>query len=233
MKTRIFGPTTAGAASALAIASTSTAFGALTVAVPPTDISTPLGVGAGAPITSWDINGDTVIDFQFVFRYYSISSWQALMSASPTSNVLGDPSFAPSALYARSYGSGVSIAPGNPAFSGPANSVIILGSLYAGNLYGGFAGGGNLNKPRFAGFRFNIGGQPHYGYLEMAVNANGSQGTIDFISAAYESTANTAITTGGGAVPEGKTLAALVTGGTVALALARRRHRQRQPATAV
>ncbi len=148
------------------------------------------------------------------------------MSASATSNVLGDPAFFPNALNARSYGTGASIAPGNPAFSSPPVSVIVLGSLYSGSLYGGFADGGNLNKPRFAGFLFDISGQTHYGYLEMAVNADGSNGTIDFPSAAYESSPNTAITTA--AVPEAQTLAALVTGGTLALGLARRRKRQRQ-----
>ncbi|MBS0657085.1 MAG: PEP-CTERM sorting domain-containing protein [Verrucomicrobia bacterium] len=214
-----------GLAGAAALAASSSAYADIVMATLPPNISTPVGTGAGASVLNWDVNGDAVTDFQFTFRYYSATSWQALMGVNATNNALGTPAFTPSALYARSYGSGVSIAPGNPAFSGSSVTVMILGSLYAGNLYGGFASGGNLGQSRFLGFRFNIAGQTHYGYLEARVNANGSVGTIDFLSAAFNSTPNTGILTGAtAAVPEpGTTLAALAAGGLVALQVARRR----------
>ncbi len=216
-----------GFAGAVTLAAATSSYAGIVSVTPPSNISTPVGVGAGAPVLSWDVDGDTVVDFQFTFRYYSATGWQALMSASPTSNVLSDPAFS-TARYARSYGAGASIAPGNPAFSGSGITAIILGSLYSGNLYGGFAAGGNLNTPRFAGFRFDIGGQTHYGYFQATVNADGANGTINFLSAAYESTANTAILTGAAAVPEpGTCLAALAAGGVTALQFARRRRQAR------
>lgn len=214
----------AGLAGAAALAAASSAYADVVMSTPPPNISTPVGTGAGASILNWDVNGDTVVDFQFTFRYYSATSWQALMSASPTNNVLGSPAFTPTAFYARSYAAGATVAPGNPAFSNAGVTVMILGSLYAGNFYGGFAGGGNLGQSRFLGFRFDIGGQTHYGYLEARVNANGSSGTIDFLSAAFNNTPNTGIITGATAVPEpGTTLAALAAGGLTALQIARRR----------
>lgn len=214
----------------MSLAAATSCYADVVMSTPPPNISTPVNTGAGAPIISWDVNGDTVIDFQFVFRYYSATSWQALMSASPTSNVLGSPAFTPTANYARSYGPGAAVAPGNSNFSGAGVQVMILGSLYSGNLYGGFAGGGNLNLTRFLGFRFDIGGNTHYGYLEARVNANGTVGTIDFLSAAFNNTPNTGITTGAVAVPEpATTLAALAAGGLTALTIARRRKEKAAP----
>lgn len=221
----------AGLAGAATLAAATSSYASVVSVTPPPNISTPVGIGSGAPVIGWDVDGDSVTDFQFVFRYYSATGWQALMGVSATSNSLGDPSFSPAALYARSYGAGATFAPGNPAFSGPGISVMILGSLYAGNLYGGFAGGGNLGVNRFLGFRFDISGTTHYGYLQARVNANGSVGTIDFLSAAYESTPNTAITAGAVAVPEpATTLAALAAGGLTALQIARRRKQAKQAA---
>ncbi len=222
MVNRFFTKPNVGTLSAISLAASSSAFASLIPVVPPTDLSTPIGIGSGAPILNWDINGDSANDFSFVFRYYSNTSWQALMGTSPTNNVLGDSSFTPTANYARSYSAGALIASGNPAFSGSGVAAIILGSLYSGSLYGGFARGGNFNQPRFAGFRFDIAGQPHYGFLEMAVNANGTNGTIDFISAAYESDPNVGIQTQS-IVPEPTTLAALAAGGLAMLTSRRRK----------
>ena len=41
--------------------------------------------------------------------------------------------------------------------------------------------------------QFDIAGQTHYGYLQATVNADGANGTINFLSAAFESTPNTAM----------------------------------------
>ena len=74
---------------------------------------------------------------------------------------------------------------------------------------------------RYAGFRFvdNVGAT-HYGWILLSVSA----GSIDFVSAAYQATANTAILAG--AVPEPGTMAALALGAVSVLGAVVRRRRQ-------
>ncbi|HEY6986850.1 MAG TPA: PEP-CTERM sorting domain-containing protein, partial [Bryobacteraceae bacterium] len=92
------------------------------------------------------------------------------------------------------------------------------------NYYGGFAANGPNGSVApgtfaFVGFRFNAADGVHFGWVRLAVNA----GLIDFDSAAYETTPNTAILAG--AVPEPGTMALLALGaaGILGTVIKRRR----------
>ena len=83
----------------------------------------------------------------------------------------------------------------------------------------------------FMGFRVGVSGNYNYGWIEATWDP--STNTFQLLSAAYESTPNTAILAGAAApVPEPSTgaLAALVLGGA-ALGVARRRRKQEAAAT--
>jgi hypothetical protein len=89
----------------------------------------------------------------------------------------------------------------------------------------------NFDAGSFMGFRFGTTGNFNYGWIEATWNS--STNTFQLLSAAYESTPETAILAGAAApVPEPSTgaLAALVLGGA-ALGVARRRRKQEAAAT--
>jgi hypothetical protein len=89
----------------------------------------------------------------------------------------------------------------------------------------------NFDAGSFMGFRFGTTGNFNYGWIEATWKS--STNTFQLLSAAYESTPETAILAGAAApVPEPSTgaLAALVLGGA-ALGVARRRRKQEAAAT--
>jgi hypothetical protein len=226
-----------GLAGAIAIASGTSAYGAVVVVNPPADLTNTAG-GANTT-TTWDVNSDGTADFLFNNRYPNTTSgfgvvWQqnmnpataALATTNGVVSYLG-----PFVRYAFALAAGVNVGPTNTNFS--TVTQVVLGSQYLyGSVpyyYGGFAAGGPNGSVTpgtfaFVGFRFNAVDGTHFGYLRLAVNA----GIIDFdnvgaMRAAYESTPNTAILTG--AVPEPGTMALLALGaaGVVGAVVKRRR----------
>jgi hypothetical protein len=108
---------------------------------------------------------------------------------------------------AANFASGASIGPGGNIAGG-----YTFRSLY--DFYG---------TTGFAGVRFNIGGQPHYAWLRLQINAAGDALTI--IDWAYEDQPNTAISAG--ATPEPGS-GALVGLGLLALGARGVRHRRKR-----
>ena len=82
--------------------------------------------------------------------------------------------------------------------------------------YSGFAAGAGgaahnavtAGTPAFVGFRFNVGADTFYGWVQLSVGP----GSIDFISAAYNASPGTSIAAG--AIPEPSSLALLALGAT-------------------
>lgn len=100
------------------------------------------------------------------------------------------------------------------------------GGASAQNFEYGSTASADFGASSFLGFRFGPDGTFNYGWIEATWDSSTS--TFQLLSAAYESTPNTAIAAGAAApVPEPSTgaLAALVLGGT-ALGVARRRRKQ-------
>ena len=210
-----------GLAGALAIASGTSAYGTVVVVSTPADLTNSPG---GANTTAnWDVNSDGIMDFTFNNRYPNTTPglygviWQQNMNPFGTSGATNNliSYSGPFVRYAFALGAGVSVAPGNPNFSANITQVV-LGSKYSYGsagvfYYGGFAANGPNGSVApgtfaFVGFRFTAADGLHFGYVRLAVNA----GLIDFASAAYGSTPNTAINTG--AVPEPGTMALLALG---------------------
>lgn len=228
-----------GLAGALAIASGTSAYGSIVVVNPPADLTNSPG---GANTTAnWDVNSDGMMDFTFNNRYPDTTPgsygviWQQNMNpfagTGGTNNLVSYSG--PFVRYAFALASGVSVGPANPNFSTGITQVV-LGSRYSYGAqgvfyYGGFAAGGPNGSVTpgtfaFVGFRFTAADGVHFGYVRLAVNA----GIIDFdnvgaMRAAYESTPNTAITTG--AVPEPGTMALLALGAAGVLGAVVKRRR--------
>ena len=224
-----------GLAGALALAAGNSAYGDIIVGSPmPSTVPPALTNVAGGPTTTvnWDVNGDGIQDFTFTNRFPNTTTtgvvWQMNMNpfgaSGATNGVLGyQGAFV---RYAFALQPNANIGPGG-AFSTVAQ--VVLGSQYRSGgvpmFYGGFAAGPNGNgavtpgTQAFAGFRFNAADGTHYGWIRLSVNS----GRIDFVSAAWESTPNTAIAAG--AVPEPGTMALLALGavGVVGTAIKRRR----------
>jgi hypothetical protein len=218
-----------GLAGALAIASGTSAYGNVVVVSVPANLVTPQG-GANTSV-SWDVNGDAINDFTFTDRYpdtpkgsYGVV-WQLNMNGiAATSGTLGY--MGPFIRYAFALQFG---APINGGGSFNAGGQACLGSLYSYGgqgqfYYGGFAANGpNGSVPpgtfAYAGFRFNAADGTHFGWIRLKVGP----GTLTFDSAAYETTAGTAISAG--AVPEPGTLSLLALGaaGVVGAVVKRRR----------
>jgi hypothetical protein len=92
------------------------------------------------------------------------------------------------------------------------------------NLAGGFGGGAwNGGQTGFIGVRFNLGGGPLYGWIQLQTPAPGLSGsTGQILGYAYENSGG-AITTPASAVPEPNTLLLLASGALGVLALKRRK----------
>lgn len=223
---------TKGLVGALVIAGGTNAYGDIITVGIPADFTVPAGTATAGPV-NWDVNNDGTIDFNFTYRFPNTATgsgviWQANMnSAAVATN--GVISYAgPFIRYAFALGMGANIGPGGPFFTGPSTQVV-LGSRYRSggvpSYYGGFAAGPNANGAvppgtvAYVGFRFNAADGTHYGWIQLSVGP----GSIDFISAAYESTANTAIAAG--AIPEPGTLGLLALGAAGVLGAVVKRRR--------
>jgi hypothetical protein len=226
-----------GLAGAVAIASGTSAYGSIvTVNPPPDSITTP---GVDLLPFAWDVNNDGASDFLFRNRFPNTLPgdlgvvWQENMSpftgtAATNGLISYDGAFI---RYAFALAPGFLIGPANTDFSTSAQ--VTLGSRYsygsAGIFnYGGFAAGPNANGAvapgtfAFAGFRFTATDGTHFGWIKLAV----TDGVIDFVNAAYESTPDTAIMAGDiGAIPEPGTMALLALGaaGILGTTIKRRR----------
>ena len=209
-----------GLAGALAIASGSSAYGAIVSANLPTDIF-PASFPTGSTTTvSWDVNGDGINDFNFSFRQPESTTgidWQANIYAFANSAVLGY--VGPYFPYAGRFTAGQPIAAGGGNTFQPgvaAGTQIIIASIYAGTTYGQFQ---PPNSTGFIGFQFTVGANTFNGYIQLKTSRSFG---IDFISAFYNNTPGGAITAG--QVPEPGTLALLAFGAVgVAGAIAKRR----------
>lgn len=218
-----------GLVGALAIAGGTTAYGdIISVATPANFVVAP---GTASTSANWDLNGDGIVDFIFNYRYTNTATgtgviWQANMNPATgtqmTNSTVGYAGVFVRYTTALPGGFSIGATLANSAGGGANNfsttaTQATLGSRYrsAGvpRYYSGFASGpgGTHNAvapgtPAFVGFRFNSGGQTFYGWLQLSVGA----GSINFINAAYQNTAGTAIAAG--AIPEPSSLAMLALG---------------------
>ena len=217
-----------GLVGALAIAGGTSAYGTIVPVGTPTDFV--VSPGTASVSVNWDVNGDAVSDFTFNYRYPNAATqgviWQAnfnpftgLAATNGTAGYMG-----PFIRYTTALPGGFSIGAtlansgGGGANSWSTAAQTTLGSRYnSGGVptyYGGLAAGAlgaahnavNPGTPAFVGFRFNVGAQTFYGWVQLSVGP----GSIDFISAAYENAAGTAIPAG--AIPEPSSLAMLALG---------------------
>lgn len=203
----------AGLAGAVAIASGTSAYGAVVFVAPPTDIL-PASFPAANTTRTWDVNGDGVTDFTFSFRQpqSTMVDWQANVFALANSAVLGY--MGPFFPYAYRLMYGDVVHDGGPFIPGTASGVqVIIGSRYADTDYGQFQ---PPNSTGFIGFQFTAGGQTFNGYLQLKAARNFG---IDFIHAAYDNTPNTPIVV----IPEPGTLALLGFGAAGIAAVAARK----------
>ncbi|MEP7015241.1 MAG: PEP-CTERM sorting domain-containing protein, partial [Verrucomicrobiota bacterium] len=88
--------------------------------------------------------------------------------------------------------------------------------------YGGFAVQVTPGTQAYAGFQFQAADGIHYGWVQLAVSANGTTSIIDFTNAAYNTTPGAPINAG---VPEPGTMALLAMGATAILGAAIKRRR--------
>ena len=224
---------TTGLAGAVALAGGSQAYGAVvSVAVPANITSTN---ALGTPKTEfYDVNGDGTPDFQltcgvnttYKAAYAGISgAYQAYNAFGFENKVVG---------YAGAYANYASrLAAGTVVGSSSAfvygQYLTVLGSRFSGKNYGA------LRTQGFVGFEFEAADGLHFGYINLKATVSGStaanlSATLNFYSAAYESTPNTPITIPG-AVPEPTSLAALAFGGAglAGAAAYRRKKAAKQP----
>lgn len=218
-----------GLAGALAMAAGSAAYGAIVVVTPPANIP-----NAAEPATNpasglipWDVDGNGTNDFGFSYRNPQANpgdgvQWQANMNPTPANGINAIAGYAgPFINYGTPLNMSDSIGGSLPSgVSWRNQSQVTLGSFYRyfglESPYGGFATGavdGDSVVRGFVGFRFNIGGNTHYGWLDVEVRGTfgpANTGGIFFFGAAYESTPNTPIAAG--AVPAPGTLAGLAIG---------------------
>lgn len=240
-RTKITNKASKGLAGALAIAGGTTAYGDIISVATPADFN--VAPGTASVSVNWDVNGDSVVDFIFNYRYNNTATgsgviWQANMNpftgSAATNGTVGYQGAFIRYVTALPGGFSVGATLANSAGGGANNfstaTQATLGSRYlsAGvpSYYSGFASGpgGTHNAvapgtPAFVGFRFVSGGQTLYGWIQLSVGA----GSIDFISAAYQSTPGTAIAAG--AIPEPSSLAMLALGaaGIAGLMVSKRR----------
>jgi hypothetical protein len=234
-ETRSIPVTHAGLAGALALAAGSGAYGGVVFVSTPANLPNAATPTAAGPVT-WDVNGDAVNDFSFSFRNPQAASpangvlWQANMNPTPAGGINavigygGTSTFA----YGTKLNSGDQVGPAAPTGSVWKNvGQVILGSFYRFNgvvtPYGGFASGATPSSSvvrGFVGFRFNVGGNTRYGWLDVEIRGSSgaaNTGGIFFFGAAYEDSGQQ-IT-----IPAPGSMAALALG---AVACARRSRRR-------
>lgn len=222
-----------GLAGALTLATGISSYASIVSVSVPSNVNIPAGTATSGPV-SWDVNNDGLADFNFVMRHNNIAVgsgviWQAQMNPATgtgaTNGVIGYSG--PFVRYSEAFAAGTVFGPtlpaNSPAVSFSTQTVVILGSRYRSggvpNYYGGFATGATTpGTNAFAGFRFDIGGQTNYGWIQLSVGA----GTISFVNAAYETTPNTGIAAGE-VVPEPGSLAMLAFGAVGVVGVRRRR----------
>ena len=218
---------TTGLAGAVAIASGSQAYGAVvSVTVPPNLAS---NQNATPETDFWDVNGDGVPDFQltagvntaYQAAYAGVSgAYQATTAFGTSNKVVGyTGSFG---YYATRLAGGTTINSSSAFVQG--TYLTVLASRFAGVNYGQFRTKG------FLGFEFMAADGLHFGYLQLQAPVAGKSAStlsasLNFFTAAYETTPNTAITIPA-AVPEPTSLAALAFGGAGALGAAALRRRK-------
>ena len=200
---------------ALALATASTTRGAVVLTAIPLDLvpgSLPLA-DPGINVL-WDVNGDGTNDFNFTFRQPQNSGdvdWQANVFPINGAGIIATYNPTDDIYDATRLTLGTTIGSASSFTGAPVQG--ILGETYAGTP------GGQFNATvGYLGFRFTVGTNNYYGWMNLSTARSSG---IDFISAAYENTAGTAITAG--AVPEPGTWTALVLGGFAGLLVLRRR----------
>lgn len=229
-----------GLAGAVALAAGSASYGAIIVVAPPANMPNAAAPASNPTVggTNWDVNGDTIPDFNFQFRNPQSTGafgvvWQANMNNATGSAVVGY--LGPFVNYATNLSAGQIIGPTlPPGASFRTAAQVVLGSIYRSNSipsnYGGFRpgtpnpGGSSAGAAHgFVGFSFLVGGQTRYGWLEVQVDSAGAAagtGGIQFFGAAYE---NTGAPIAAGAVPAPGALMGLAVG---AAALLRRKREE-------
>lgn len=221
-----------GLAGAVAIASSTAAYGAIQALVLPANIGPVVAPGTGGPVT-WDANGDAVNDFSFNYRFPNSTGttgvvWQANMNPISSTGAAVVGYLGPFINYATNLAPGAPIGPVlNPGASFRGQAQVTLGSVYrSGGVpspYGGFSTGspnvGGAGNPSsgsgLVGFRFGSGVNTRFGWLRVNVIPDG--GGIQFVEGAFE---NDGRSIAAGAIPEPASLSALAFG---ALALGRRK----------
>jgi hypothetical protein len=213
-----------GLLGALAIAGGSSAYGAVVVVAPPSNIVP--GSVPSSPITvNWDVNGDALNDFSFTFAQPQTSGAQDwIASVTPLTGNFVIATHGLVFFYAQRFTAGQTIPTDLPPGATLNPTSAILGSNFNGNSYGQFQARG------FLGIQFKDSGNvSHYGYLELQVSrSTGGTPGIQFFSAAYDNGTLTPIIAG--AVPEPGTLAMLAMGAAGVLAAHQRRRRKQADA---
>ncbi len=220
-----------GLTGAVALAGTTQAYGAVVIGnAPLTNTITGTATANTGGFTSWDIDGDGVLDFTVgaaVFRAGGTPPLQRPDSTTsvngvyPSEMAVGYAGYSPvfgKTIYCSNLALGTTVG-STSAFTGLNDAYGFLG-----NRYGTTAKGQFLNTTGYIGFRFLESGALHYGYAEFSSVLSGSTNadatcTVTYLGSYYETTANTPIVIG--AVPEPGSLAALAFGvagmvGTVA-----------------
>lgn len=204
---------------AAALLAASTAPAAVVSVATPADLApTALPLADPGINVLWDVNGDGTVDFNFSFRQPQIVGgldWQA--SVFPLNGAGVVATGAAGDFFALRLGTGATIGSSSTFLGAPGQA--ILRENFNGTGAGDFAG---ANANGFIGFSFTVGANTFYGWLNLTVTRSSGGGItgIDFISAAYENTPGTAITT---AIPEPGSLALAAVAGLAGLAVARRR----------
>lgn len=208
-----------GFAGAVALAAGSGAYGAIVTPALPANIPEPAPTVSNS--SAWDVDGDSLVDFIFNFRYISASVpyWQSRVLTDPTDGegVVGT---GPAGLYNYFYGdnlaAGAVIGPASNFVPTGTDIQVVLASQFGTYLYGNFLA---PNGRGFIGFKFNIGADTKYGWIELETGAPGTGIGIRFLGAGYEDSGASILA---GQVPAPGTLAGLAFG---AGALLRRKQR--------
>ncbi len=144
---------------------------------------------SGTSYVNFDINGDSTNDFA-LFGYYYTSSDSSYFGAGINGTVSGNNNSVLGSGNVRKLSYGNNIGPTNTSWqtaSGTARKVFY-------NSGSGTSGwSGNNGETGFAGVRFKIGGNTHYGWIKLQLNAAGSLTATEW---AYESCPDTPINAG-------------------------------------